>query len=198
MPQVEISVNMVVKNEEEYIEKAILSTGGIAKEILIYDTGSTDLTPKIIEKLSQNLPIKLIKGNLSVDSARNVLLELSRGNWILILDGDEVWEEAEKLPELPVLNPDKIAFGFTFNHYLTSDKLAIRHKSKSIKLFKKTPGIHWINEFPNEILEDDKGILSTTNCPRTDIQTIWDLKFNHYGGIKKNQWRKEQPAKFHL
>ena len=48
-----ISVCIITKNEEEYIEKCIESVYGIAYEIIILDTGSTDKTKEIVKKFDK-------------------------------------------------------------------------------------------------------------------------------------------------
>ena len=46
---------MIVKNEEDVLERALKSVQGIADEIIIVDTGSTDSTKDIAS--SYNRPI---------------------------------------------------------------------------------------------------------------------------------------------
>jgi len=194
-----ISANLVVKNEAEFIEKVLRQVVKLADEILIADMGSTDGTMRIAEQF----PVQIfLLEDKRPDEARNFLLKMSRGDWIWIVDGDEVWpdEELEKLRKLPEEYPDKIAFAFTFRHFLPSGNEA-RHKARPIRLFRRTPDIRWAGIFPNEILVDDKGKVITqagANIPRQeqDIKFIPDIKFEHYGGIKKSQWRAYQPKKY--
>ena len=82
-----ISLCIIVKNEEDWIEGAVQSVRSIADEVIIADTGSTDSTPSRVNALADK-SLKL-RWNDSFAEARNAtLLEASRP-WILVLDADE-------------------------------------------------------------------------------------------------------------
>lgn len=188
-----ISANIVVKNEEEYLERVLIQVFKLADEILICDTGSTDSTLEIIKKFPK---VILIQGIDRVCDARNKLLEKSTGDWIWIVDGDEVWpdEELAKLCLLFKQYPDVKAFGFTFKQMMPFGEA--EHNARTIRLVKKTESLRWEGLFPLEILIDDLGKITTSNNPRKDIKFISDIKFIHYSGIKKSQWREKQPKKY--
>jgi glycosyltransferase involved in cell wall biosynthesis len=84
-----ISVCIITKNEEEYIEKCIGSVYDIAYEIIILDTGSTDKTKEIVKKFDK---VKFFettwKNDFSI--ARNECISYASGDWILSIDGDEI------------------------------------------------------------------------------------------------------------
>jgi len=46
---------MIVKNEEDEIARCLEAVKGIADEIIIVDTGSTDKTKEIVQHYSQNV-----------------------------------------------------------------------------------------------------------------------------------------------
>ena len=82
-----ISLCMIVKNEEDWIEGALESVRSVVDEIVIADTGCTDRTmertlrfsPKIID----------FKWTEDFGEARNRTLAEARHPWILVLDADE-------------------------------------------------------------------------------------------------------------
>jgi O-antigen biosynthesis protein len=82
-----ISLCMIVKNEEDWIEGAVQSVRSIVNEVIIVDTGSTDSTPERIQALADK-SLKLC-WNDSFAEARNVSLSKAREPWILVLDADE-------------------------------------------------------------------------------------------------------------
>jgi glycosyltransferase involved in cell wall biosynthesis len=94
-----ITANMMVKNEEKWIWFAIMSVIDFVDHIIIFDTGSTDNTVDIINKLinTNNLADKITfeeKG--SVDKNQFTLLRQEQLNrtktkWFLLVDGDEIW-----------------------------------------------------------------------------------------------------------
>lgn len=91
--------NTIVKNEDRYIWFAIKSVINHLDKLIIYDTGSTDLTVEIIEDLIKEYPDKIIfekKGLVSksaLTALRQEMLEKTKSDWFLLLDGDEVWWE---------------------------------------------------------------------------------------------------------
>ncbi len=93
----ELSLCMIVKNEEEFLPGCLRSVKGIADEIVIVDTGSTDSTVKIAEEFGARVIFH--QWHDSFSEARNVSLEAATGRWILVLDADE---------ELPRETRDKI------------------------------------------------------------------------------------------
>ena len=82
-----ISLCMIVKNEQDWIVKAVESVRSIVDEVIIVDTGSTDSTPEQAEALGA----KLLKSQWedSFGQARNLSLAAAGEPWILVLDADE-------------------------------------------------------------------------------------------------------------
>jgi tetratricopeptide (TPR) repeat protein len=86
-PVMGISLCMIVKNEEDWIEGAVQSVRSIVDEVIIVDTGSTDSTPSRIAALADKA-LKL-QWKDSFGDARNVSLAEAGEPWILVLDADE-------------------------------------------------------------------------------------------------------------
>lgn len=92
-----IWVHTLVKNEEKYLWYAVMSVIDYVDKILIWDTGSTDKTVEIIKKLQKKYPHKIeFKeiGEVDIDeftSVRQQMLDETKSDWVLIIDGDEVW-----------------------------------------------------------------------------------------------------------
>lgn len=82
-----LSLSMIVKNEEEFLEGCLLSVQGIADEIVIVDTGSTDKTIEIAQKFGAK--IYTFQWIDDFAAARNESLKHCSGKWILYLDADE-------------------------------------------------------------------------------------------------------------
>jgi tetratricopeptide (TPR) repeat protein len=82
-----ISLCMIVKNEEDWIEGALESVRSIVDEIIIADTGCTDRT---LERVRRFEPKVLdIQWTEDFGAARNQTLAEARQPWILVLDADE-------------------------------------------------------------------------------------------------------------
>jgi glycosyltransferase involved in cell wall biosynthesis len=106
-----LSVLMMVKNEEKNIERCLQSLQKIDKELLreiiIVDTGSTDSTINIIKKLqnTDEYPFNRIKlyfkeWNDDFSEIRNYTIKLSSGTWLFFIDADEELEEAKGINKL--------------------------------------------------------------------------------------------------
>ncbi len=82
-----LTLSMIVKNEEKHLRGCLESVKDIADEIVIVDTGSTDNTLKIAEEFGA----KIFHFNWINDfsAARNYAMQNSSGRWILYLDADE-------------------------------------------------------------------------------------------------------------
>ncbi len=95
-----ISVCMVVKDEEQFLEQCLTAVKPFADEIIIVDTGSTDKTPAIAKKFTDKFFSLPWQNDFS--KMRNAALQKATGDWILVVDGDEVFskEGVLKVPEL--------------------------------------------------------------------------------------------------
>lgn len=100
MPIPGLSLCMIVKNEAQHLEKCLMSVQGIASEIIIADTGSTDASMDIARRSGARVIELTWEHDFS--KARNLTLRLASRSWILVLDADEAladWrpEEVERL-----------------------------------------------------------------------------------------------------
>ena len=82
-----LSVCMIVKNEEKFLESCLRSVQGLADEIIIVDTGSTDRTKEIALQFTSTVYDFTWCDDFAV--ARNESLKYATGDWILVLDADE-------------------------------------------------------------------------------------------------------------
>jgi glycosyltransferase involved in cell wall biosynthesis len=83
-----LSLCMIVKNEEKHLVKCLYSVRDIVDEIIIVDTGSTDKTIDIAKMFGAKVSDFPWTGDFS--EARNHSLQQATGDWILVLDADEV------------------------------------------------------------------------------------------------------------
>lgn len=82
-----VSLCMIVKNEEEYLERCLESVRGKVDEIIIVDTGSTDKTRDIArEHTSKVYSFKWVD---DFSAARNFSIQHATSDYILVLDADE-------------------------------------------------------------------------------------------------------------
>lgn len=84
----ELSLCMIVKNEELALPSCLSSVKGVVDEIVVLDTGSSDRTPEIAKEFGAR--VYDFEWCNDFSKARNQSLKYVQGNWVLVLDADEV------------------------------------------------------------------------------------------------------------
>ena len=82
-----LSVCLITKNEEKNITRCLESVAGIANEIIVVDTGSTDKTIEVAREFGAI--VEEVHWEDDFSAPRNKALELATGQWVLVLDADE-------------------------------------------------------------------------------------------------------------
>ncbi|MFB0831233.1 glycosyltransferase [Brevibacillus laterosporus] len=100
MKQLQISLCMIVCDEEEHLERCLSSAVDTVSEMIIVDTGSQDRSVEIARSYGARVISIPWRGDFS--EARNLSLEYATKPWILVLDADEEWvvPPAEQLIEM--------------------------------------------------------------------------------------------------
>jgi len=168
-----LSVCMIAKNEESFIKNSLLSVLDIADEIIVVDTGSTDKT----QEIAREAGAKVIdfKWEDSFSAARNESIRHSGGDWILVIDADEIISSDDKKKIKGIINSaGKEIAGFAFEQrsYLnTLSEGAIKNNSLFepavnypyfisnflVRLFRNNLGIqfrHRVHELVEESIEE--------------------------------------------
>jgi len=91
-----ISVCMIVKNEERVLARCLESVG-FADEIIVVDTGSQDRSVEVAE--SEGAKVFHYEWQDDFAAARNFSMEQATGGWILQMDADEEFYQAD-IPRL--------------------------------------------------------------------------------------------------
>src|SRR5262249_34903751 len=82
-----ISLCMIMKNEERFLDRCLASVADCVDEMCIVDTGSTDPSVEIAKKSGARLSFLEWPGDFA--KARTASLEPASYRWILSLDADE-------------------------------------------------------------------------------------------------------------
>lgn len=83
-----VSLCMIVKNEERFLEQCLASVADMVDEICIVDTGSTDATVAIAQRFGARVEHREWRNDFAW--ARNEALAMATKRWIFVLDADEV------------------------------------------------------------------------------------------------------------
>jgi len=109
-----LSVCMIVKNEEKNIIDCLESIKDIADELIIVDTGSTDKTKEIVSKYTSKIyDFKWID---DFSAARNYSLSKATGKYIAWFDADDILENPEDIKDLFKKDFDAFNFNIKYGH----------------------------------------------------------------------------------
>ncbi|MNX59873.1 SPBc2 prophage-derived glycosyltransferase SunS [compost metagenome] len=137
-----LSLCMIVKNEEPFLEGCLQSVQGVVNEIVIVDTGSTDQTVAIAERYGAKVIHHAWDGDFA--AARNVSIQHATGDWILVLDADERLE-AESIAQLkPALHRKDVAgYALAIENRLGTDDDMTINQAVIFRLFPRRSDIYF-------------------------------------------------------
>ena len=105
--ETKVSVNICCYNGDQFIRETIES---ILKqtfnnfEIIVIDDGSKDKTGEIIKSFSDSRIKYYYQENKGLSASRNRAIELSCGEYIALLDQDDLWEPEKLKLQVDILN----------------------------------------------------------------------------------------------
>jgi peptidoglycan/xylan/chitin deacetylase (PgdA/CDA1 family)/Tfp pilus assembly protein PilF len=97
-----LSACLIVRNEEKFLPGCLSSLSGLADEIIVADTGSSDQSRGIAFRYGAFCYD--FKWNDDFSAARNFSLSKASGDWILVIDADEMLAEEDKEAILEAIN----------------------------------------------------------------------------------------------
>jgi glycosyltransferase involved in cell wall biosynthesis len=128
-----VSVSMITYNHEKYVAQAIESVlaqqTNFPIELVIGEDCSTDATRTICEAYAARYPdiIRLLPLTENQGFQRNFIRTLSacEGKYIALLDGDDFWDEPQKLNKQAQFLEENALFNMVFHnvHVLKNDKM---------------------------------------------------------------------------
>ena len=154
----DISVVLITYNEADRLEAALKSVEGIADEIVIVDSHSTDDTAQIAKKYTDRFFLREWTNYADQKNHANMRASFP---WILSLDADERLspELRHELLELKREEPSAAAFSMPRKAYYLGRW--IRHSGwfpdRKIRLF-RNDSARWEGEFVHESLEVEGGV----------------------------------------
>lgn len=152
-----LSAVIITYNEEEHLEKCLASLIGVADEIIVVDSYSTDRTEEICRKFNVTFIQHKFEGYIE---QKNYAIQQSSHNYILSLDGDEALSDELKESILRV-KPHWDHDGFYSSRLNNYCGQWIKHSDwypdKKLRLFKKGSG-EWrgINPHDSYTLKKNK------------------------------------------
>ena len=196
-----ITVHTLVKNEEKWIKPAILSVINHVDRILVWDTGSTDQTVKIIQSIKSPKIEFEERGSVNrqgLVKLRNEQIKATVTDWFLILDGDEIWPEKNllqlikamktaKSSTIALVNRTKNCVG-DLHHYLPESagkyQIGPWRGHLNIRAIKNLPGLTVTGEYPNEAYVS-QGKKLQDQPENLELVDTW---YYHTTHLKRTSW----------
>ncbi len=167
-----IAAALIVKNEGEFLAECLSGLRGLADEIVVVDTGSTDDTVEVARRFGARVTYFLWCDDFA--AARNEAIWLCTSDWIFVIDADERLNPSD-LPHLRELaqGPEDLCYRFTTRNYTNnravSEFAAVQpddplnrgfegwYPSAKIRLFPNHKGIRFegkVHELVNASVEE--------------------------------------------
>ncbi len=141
-----LTVCLIVKNEEQFLPQCLKSIHGLARQIVVVDTGSTDRTVEIAKEHGAEVHSFAWCDDFS--AARNAALEHATGDWVLMLDADEELPAAEHERLLADMKrADVIAFRLP----LVNKGEEGQGKHCVPRLFRNAPGAYYYSRIHEQV-----------------------------------------------
>lgn len=124
-----ISLCMIVKNEEDVIDRCLNSAKQLVDEIIIVDTGSTDKTKEIVKKYT-NMIYDFNWCN-DFSKARNYAFSFASGDYIMWLDADDI------VPSKSIKQLLKLKENLTADTYMLKYNTAFINNKPSFSFYRE-------------------------------------------------------------
>ncbi|MBW4696215.1 MAG: glycosyltransferase [Lyngbya sp. HA4199-MV5] len=168
-----LSLCMIVRDEEATLRHCLDSVASVVDEIILVDTGSRDRTVEIAQTF--NAQVYTFPWCDDFAAARNESLKYAKGDWILVLDADEVLVP-ESVPHLHQAMQQAHAIAVT----LMREEVGTAHPPSQLsRLFRRHPAIAFTRPY-HELIDD-----SVTDLLKHErhwqIIAVPDLAIRHTG-----------------
>ncbi len=148
-----VSLCMIVRDEESSLSACLQSVCGAVDEIVIVDTGSSDRTLEVAKQYGARC--YSIDWEHDFAAARNVSLSHATKDFILVLDGDEVWlpESSAALRRALLAHPGAGGFFVHVHNQTDADDIEETEVSLNVRLFRNQPEYRFSGALHEQIAE---------------------------------------------
>lgn len=147
---VNLSVAMIGRNESHCVARAVESVSRLADEIIFIDTGSLDDTREKVSALGGKVFSFTWCDDFS--AARNASIDNCTGQWVLVLDCDEVVcpHVGRELIQLACSDEDEFAYKVRINSLMPDGRIESHF---NIRLFRRAKEIRFSNPIHESVAE---------------------------------------------
>ncbi len=178
-----ISQCMIVKNEEHNIEKALSWGKGIVSEQIVVDTGSTDRTVEIAERMGAK--VYYFEWIDDFAAAKNYAISKAKYEWIALLDADEYFseEDAKKVLYYVRKLQDKKYDAIISSWIHLNDAGEVTAVGTQSRVFRNRPGVGYIGRIHEYIMSTDGSEFNFVDA--TNELSIYHTGYGKIGHEKK-------------
>jgi tetratricopeptide (TPR) repeat protein len=185
---IHLSLCMIVKNESHRLSDCLASVKDFVDEIIVTDTGSSDRTVEIAKQ--HKAKVSRFAWCDDFATARNYALSQAKGEWILVLDADELLEasiqplltEVMQQPNCLAVNLVRLEVGANQSPY-----------SLVSRLFRRRPDLNFTGIYHERIDDQVEAIIAVE--PHWQVVTVPNVAMRHYG-YEANQIADKQKYDF--
>ena len=170
-----LSLCIIVKNEAETLPKCLNSVKEVVDEIILIDTGSTDGTAEIAAEFGAQ--VHHWEWNDDFAAARNESLKYATGDWILVLDADEMLVPEVREQMQAAMKRDRILLIQLVRHEVGAQQSPYSLVSR---LFRNHPNIQFSRPY-HALVDDSIAELMQQEPNQWEIATIAPVAILHDG-----------------
>lgn len=201
----QLSICMMVKNEAKRLNECLTALRPILdelnSELIIVDTGSDDDTVEIAKRHTEKVYFHPWEGDFS--GMRNITLSYARGEWVFIVDGDEVLENPK--PIIDFINSKEQK---KYNTATLKINNLIDEKGKKFaiitahRIFRKDKDFKYVGKVHNQPIY--KGPIKNLDAILVhygyinDDEELMERKFKRTSTILKNELEKDPENLYYL
>jgi tetratricopeptide (TPR) repeat protein len=171
-----LTVCLITKNEEQFLGRCLQSIQGLACQIVVVDTGSTDATVEIARNFKAE--VYHLAWDDDFSAARNAALEHATGDWVLSLDADE-----ELSPEhrQTILQELQAAGVMGYRLPIINEGRETEGCSYVPRLFRNAPGLFYVGRVHEQVFSSFE-----VRCKEWGLQHILGKSLIlHHGYVKE-------------
>jgi len=185
---VKLSVCVITKNEEQFLQAAMESWMDYADEVIVVDDQSVDGTLEIASSFPK---VRIIEGQFNGDKARQrqVYLDEAQGDWIFCADGDEVYPpelmrwamEQMRRDDIWTLRADFWHYWKDFIHVMEGDV----YEQFLQRFYRNLPGLNYRTTHHSVAMADGKLLAKVAKQQQREAYAGPEMRVHHYSYCKQ-------------
>jgi hypothetical protein len=138
-----LSVCLVTRNEEPNLPRVLRSVTGLADQVVVADTGSTDRTAAVAAELGAR--VEQFPWDDDFSAARNFALDTATCDWVLWLNPDEeLVTSSHDAVRQAVADPGGLAWYVQVLDQVRADRPEVVTETVQLRLFRRDPALRFV------------------------------------------------------